>query len=153
MCVNGNAEDKVPLIAEGLTIKHCDQYIYLGSAFTSDGRPSSAVKAHAMGRMCQVLKFVSFLKKNNDFPFYAKRKVFDACLMSSLVYGCESWLNADLRPVARLYHSCLKHLLGVRNTTTTDLCLMELGYPDVKALITSKQKTFFKSMLAKKNNL
>ena len=153
MCVHGEEEDRIPLVVEGLTVQHCLQYIYLGSAFTSDGKPSSAVKAHAVTRIAHVLKFTSFLEKNNDFPFFIKRKVFDACLMSSLVYGCESWLNAGLRPVAKLYHTCLKQLLGVRNTTTTDLCLMELGYPEFKALIASKQRVFFRSIVAKRNGM
>ena len=39
--------------------------------------------------MPHVLKFVSFIKKNNDVPFRVKQEVFDAALMSSLIYGWE----------------------------------------------------------------
>ena len=67
----------------GLTVKWCDQYIYLGSPFTHDGRSSSAVAVHATSRMPTVLKFVSFINKNNDVPFIVKRRVFYAALMSS----------------------------------------------------------------------
>ncbi len=64
---------------------------------------SSAVKLHAKNILCHVLKFVSFLQKNNDIPFIVKRRVFDAALVSSLVYDCESWVDADIKPVVKLY--------------------------------------------------
>ena len=112
-------------------------YIYLGSPFTSDGSPSSAVKAHASIKMTHVNKFVSFLKKNNDIPFIVKKRIFDAALMSAILYGCESWLNADLRPVMKLYHVSIKQLLGVRGTTCNDLCYLELSYPPLKDLVRS----------------
>ena len=36
-------------------------------------------------KLYHVLKFVSFVKKNNDVPFIVKRCVLDADLMSSLL--------------------------------------------------------------------
>ena len=56
--------DSEPLRVDDLVVDYCNQYIYLGSPFTSDGSPSSAVKAHASIKMAHVNKFVSFLKKN-----------------------------------------------------------------------------------------
>ena len=85
--------------------------IYLGFPFTWDGSASSAVKVHANTKMVHVNKFVSFLKKNNDIPFRVKKRIFDAVLISAILYGCESWLNADLRPVTKLYNLCLKQLV------------------------------------------
>ena len=67
-----------------------------------DGSVSSAVKEYAERKMKDINKFILFIKKNNDIPFLVKKRVFDACLMSSLLYGCESWLNADLSPVNKL---------------------------------------------------
>ncbi|MPC81345.1 hypothetical protein E2C01_075955 [Portunus trituberculatus] len=63
-------------------------YIYLGSPFTSDGSVSSALKVHAKTILSHVLKFVSFVKKNNVVPFVVKRRVFDAALLSCLLDGC-----------------------------------------------------------------
>ena len=60
-----------------------------------------------MTKMCLVLKFDSIVNKNNDIPFVVKRKVFEAALMSSLLYGCDSWLNGDLKPIVKLYSWCL----------------------------------------------
>ena len=88
----------------------------------------------------------SFLHKNNDIPFIVKKRVFDAALMSAILYGCESWLNADLRPVVKLYDWGLKLLLGVRKTTCNDICYTELGYPPLQDLVRSRQRKFFSKM-------
>ena len=99
--INGVDGDTEPLCVGGLAIEHCKSYIYLGSPFTCDGSVSSAVKEHAKNKMCHVLKFVSFVRRNNDVPFMVKRRVFDAALMSSLLYGCESWFGANIKPMIK----------------------------------------------------
>ena len=53
----------------------------MGSSFTSDGSVFSTVKLHVKQKMCHILKFVSFLNKNNDVPFVVKHRVFEATLM------------------------------------------------------------------------
>ncbi len=75
-----------------------------------------------------------------------KKRTFDAALMSAILYGCESWLNGDLRPVTKLYNLCIKQLLGVRTTTCNAVCYVELGYLPVKDLVLSRQIKFFKNI-------
>ncbi len=144
--INGDRGDQSNMVVEGLKIEHCNTYIYLGSPFTSDGNVSSAVKVHAKNKMPHVLKFISFLNKNNDAPFTVKKRVFEAALMSSLVYGCESWLGADLRPVKKIYNWCLKKLMGVRKSTSNNVCYIESGYSSLNNLVIYKQHKFFHSM-------
>lgn len=69
---------------------------------------SSVVKIHAKNKLCHVMKLASSIRKNNDVPFIVKRREFDAVLMSSLLYGCESWLCGDVKPVVKLYNWPLK---------------------------------------------
>ncbi|KAI3382316.1 hypothetical protein SNEBB_005021 [Seison nebaliae] len=144
--INCQICDRQDFIIEDLKVSWCDQYVYLGSIFTSDGSVSSSIAAHAQSKICHLLKFVSFVNKNNDLPFYIKRKVFDAALMSSILYGSESWLNGNIKPVLRLYNWGIKQLLGVRMSTCNELCYVELGYPTLKALITNRQRKFFGKM-------
>ena len=87
-----------------LKVVHCNLYVYLGSPFTSDGSISSAVKAHANVKMTHVLKVVSFINKNNGVPLFVKKRVVEEALMSSLVYGCQSWIGPHLKPVIKLYN-------------------------------------------------
>ena len=139
----GTVEDQRAIEVNGLVVEPCTKYTYLGSIFTADGSVSSSVAAHVQSKMVNFNKFVSFLNKNNDIPFNVKKRIFDAALMSAILYGCESWLNADLRPVAKLYNWGLKLLLGVRRTTSNDICYTELGYPPLQDLVKSRQRKFF----------
>ena len=107
---------------------------------------SSAVRLHAKNKLCHVLKFISFLKKNNDIPFIVKRRVFDAALLSSLMYGCESWVGADIKPAVKLYNWALKQLLGVRKTCPNVVCYVESGYPSLPDLVKYRQHKFVKKM-------
>ena len=66
--------------------------------------------------------------------------------MSTILYRCESWLDADLRPVVKLYNWAIKLLLGVRKTTCNDTCYLELGLPPLQDLVRSRQRKFFSGM-------
>ena len=93
------------------------------------------------------------LKKNSDIPFAIKKRVFDACLISAILYGCESWINADLQPVAKIYNWALKRLLDVRLTTCNDVCYIESGYVSLKAIVRSKQRLFYKKFYDERVNM
>ncbi len=151
--IGGSQEEAEPLWVGELVINSCTSYVYLGSPFSSDGSASFALKLHAKNKLCHVLKFVSFVKKNNDVPFIVKRRAFEAALMSSLLYGCESWVGADLKPIVRLYNWALKHLLDVRKSTPNDLCYAEVGYPSLPDLVNFKQHKFFSKMVLERSEL
>ena len=151
--INGVAEDLAPIYINDMAIERCNSYVYLGSPFTCDGAVNSSVKEHAKSKLCHVIKFVSFIKKNNDVPFIVKRRVFDAALMSSLLYGCESWVGADLRPVIKLYNWAIKELLGVRKSTPNIVCYAEVGYSSLPDLVRLRQHKFFSKMRFERNNM
>ena len=88
--INGEVGDADTIYVNNLAIEHCSSYSYLGSPFTNDGSVSSAFKAHSTAKLWHVLKYVPFVTNNNDLPFIVKRRVFEAALMSAVLYGCES---------------------------------------------------------------
>ena len=61
--INGKEEDKCDLIIGDICVKRCSHYVYLGSPFSDGGSTSDSIKVNANIRMCQALKFVSFLPK------------------------------------------------------------------------------------------
>ena len=92
--------------------------------------------------------------ENNDVPFHIKRKVFQAALMSSILYRYESWLNDNIKPIHKFYMWYIKQILGMKKNTCNDLRLIELGLPSVCALIKPKQiKIFFSRMWSKRKNM
>jgi len=82
--INVGPREREPFHVHGVTVQWCDRYTYLGSVFTSEGSLSSAIAAHAQVKMCHILKFISYVKKNVDTPFYVKKRLFNAALMSSV---------------------------------------------------------------------
>ena len=153
-----NSSKKSPIIlnthAGIVTVSQCTEYTYLGCIITSDGKISSSVDKHVETRGKAMNKLVRFLDKNENAPFDVKKKVVDACFNSSLLYGCESWLEDKAQPeLEQLYMKGLKSLLGVRSQTTTDVVLLESGYPSLRALIKSKQKAFFQKLLSERRDM
>jgi hypothetical protein len=49
-----------------------------------------------------------------------------------------------LKPIESIYVRAIKAVLGVRVTTCTDVCLLESGYPRLKAYIQNKRSAYLK---------
>ncbi|ELU10587.1 hypothetical protein CAPTEDRAFT_194054 [Capitella teleta] len=60
MVINGEEDDRNPIIHDDLNITNCDMYTYFGARFTQDGRLTSSVKAQVAAKMCHVVKFEAF---------------------------------------------------------------------------------------------
>ena len=125
-----------------MTIGYSAHYVYLGAHFTDDGKLSSVIKLHAADGIKHVNKFAIFVWKNPSMPFHLKKKVLNAALMSSILYGCETWLCKDIKAIKQLYITSIKTLLGVRKSTPNILCLLESGYPELEAIILKRRVLF-----------
>ena len=99
-------------------------------------------------------KLIRFLDKNRNAPFDVKKKVVDACFNSSLLYGCETWLeNIASSDVGKMYMKGIKCLLGVRPQTSNDVCLLESGYPVFNAVVKSRQKSFIQKIIVERSDM
>ena len=134
MVVNGNQKDREEFECMGITVKHAKSYIYLGSPFTEDGKLQSVIAKHNKTQTADLNKFRIFCKANATMPYQYKKTVLQAVILSSLAYSCESWFSENLKQLEQLYISALKSLLGVRETTRTDVVLLETGMPILQEL-------------------
>ena len=144
MVINGVRDDRENFCYENVTVKHTSSYIYLGSPFTGNGSVKSVLDLHVKIRTADLNKFKIFCKKNETMPFIFKKKVFDACISSSLLYGCETWLSDSLKEVEKLYIGAIKSLLGVRETSRNDTIFIESGIPPLKEMIQKRSAVFYK---------
>ena len=143
-----NSNESSPIILDSVIISVTDAYVYLGSIIAMEGI-SNQVKRHFTDKYCQVLKFYTFLYKNNDAPFQVKKIVWESALKSSIFYGAETWLTRDLKCADSVYMSTLKRLLGVRGTTNHQSLLVESGLPTAKAFVRQKQLVFLQKLHAR----
>ena len=128
-------------------VKHCTEYKYLGAIFTSDGKVTTSLDKHCATKEKDINKLVIFLECNKNAPYTVKKTVVEACFNTSFLYGCEAWLgvkpSSDMKT---MYMKAIKMLLGVRHSTTNELCLIESGYPSLEATIRQRQRRFFERM-------
>ena len=108
MAINGSPMDKVSFMMGNHRVRHCYSYIYLGVPITADGSNDSTLRMHLENKNKELNKLLIFLAVNYDAPFTVKKRVVDAAFMSSILYGCESWLNVSLKPVEKIYYSAIK---------------------------------------------
>ena len=87
-------------------------------------------------------------------PFPAKKKVFDAALTAAILYSSETWLSpAACKAAAPLYADCVRTLLGVRKTTATELCMVEIGVPTLSQRVGTLHKSAIEKLTTQRANL
>ena len=153
MVVNGSPMDRIPFVLSNLIIKHCSSYVYLGVIFTSDGRSTTALLEHLNNKNKELNKLLIFFATNYDAPFRVKKRVLEAAFLSSILYGCESWLKVPLNPVHSMYMKAVRALMGVRATIPANLCLVEGGLKPLESLVKTRQKRFFEKMMASRSKM
>ena len=153
MVVNGSTRDREKIVVNGMTVKHCSSYVYLGAIISENGSAATSLKAHVADKKKHLNRLLVFLSRNYDAPFFVKRKVFDAAFSSAILYGCETWLDVSLKPVETMYMSAVRRLLDVRRSTPTLTCLLEAGIPSLTSLVQHKQSKFFRGMYEQRHDL
>ena len=121
--------------------------MYLGAWFTADARIESVMRLHEVTGVTTINKFALFCAANTDMPYAYKRKVFDAAVMSSLTYSCETWFSKYPKILNKQYNKAVRCLLGVRKNTSIEMCLVKSGIYPLKFIITKKLYTFLTSKL------
>ena len=145
--INGSETDNEPFVSNGLSIQYCPRYLYLGAWFTDVGTMESVLALHETQCTLSINKFAVFCAANTTMPFQYKMKVFNAAITASLLYSSESWITPNVKCIEKLYNKLIKCLLGVRSTTPTSLCLVEIGLNDCYHEIIKKRKNFLISKL------
>ena len=135
MVINGEERDREPFTCKDVTVKHAIKYIYLGSPFTENGSIRSVIELHLKTRTADLNKFKIFCKMNATMPYQYKKKVLQAVITSSLLYGCESWLTDSYKDAERKYIAALRALLGVREATPANIIYLETGMPKLNELV------------------
>ena len=110
-------EDMSPLSVGGEEIESVSEFPYLGSVVSSDGRMELDVNR----RITQASKAFGALRKSvfmdKDLQVVTKRKVYQACVLSVLLYGSECWtpLKKQLKRLDSFHNRCVRTILGITN--------------------------------------
>ena len=109
--------DREPIELDGGGIAVVDEFPYLGSLIDSSGRSTVDVER----RVAQASKAFGALRKpvflDKNLSLSTKRKVYNACILSVLLYGAESWvlLRKQEKKLNTFHHRCIRSILGISN--------------------------------------
>ena len=108
--------EKVEVVLDGKVLAVVDSFVYLGSTMTADDELDKEISYRikragtTFGRLCKRVW------KPGGISRTTKIAVYKACVLSTLLYGCQTW-NVYVRHINRLerFHArCLRKILGIR---------------------------------------
>ena len=88
---------------DGSELKNVDQFKYLGSIMPSDGTVNKEIESRISKASQSLGRLRSRVMDNRNIKLSTKLKVYKAVVLTSLLYGCETWT---------LYRKHIKQLEG-----------------------------------------
>ena len=144
IAVNGNEEDCLPLPFGEKELRSVNDIILLGSHLTSSASLKEEMKLHMDLRFKSVIKFYNFIRSNRMAPLNVKLKALKSCVMSSLLYNCETFGDNVPKDLESTYTKLLKCCFNVRTNVPNNILYIESGFLPIKAVILTRQFKFYK---------
>ena len=94
-----------------------EEFPYLGSLVDSSGKMDADVSR----RVAQASKAFGALRKavflDKDLKLSTKKRVYNACVLSVLLYGAECWipLKRHKKRLNTSHHRCIRTIIGISN--------------------------------------
>ena len=111
--VNGTDDDREPLPFGNSMLENVEYITLLGSHLTSGVSLAEEISLHMQKRYKSVIKFYNFIRSNKSAPLKVKIKVLKSCVMSSLLYNCETFGNCVPKDLELTYLKLLKCCFNV----------------------------------------
>ena len=107
-------DDRQPLVIGNEEVLHVDTFVYLGSLVSSNSRVSAEVDRR-LASASRCFGMLQCIFNATDLSINTKRLVYNACVLSTLLYGAECWpiLRRDEIRLDAFHHRCLRAILGV----------------------------------------
>ena len=114
-CGGARGFSKAPLRLGQSEIECVEDFSYLGSLITSNGRVDAAVGRRIANASKAFGALHRAVFKDWNLNICTKRKVYEACVLSVLLYGVECWtpLRWNLRKLDAFHHRCVSAVLGI----------------------------------------
>ena len=117
--------DISPVEVEGGVIEMVKDFVYLGSNLSVDGEATCEVKCRIAkaSRAFGCLRVPIFA--NRTLSVHTKRTVYNAVVVSILLYGAEAWtLKApDVRRLTVFHNCCVRTILGMSRFQQWNECI------------------------------
>ena len=125
------------------TLDVVDRFTYLGSIISSDLSLDADLNSRIGKASTAMSRLTKRVWENKMLTTNTKIKVYQACVLSILLYGSETWTlyEYQVRRLHSFHMRCLRRLLGItwqdRETNTT--VLTRAGIPSMFAILTQRR--------------
>jgi len=110
--------DREPIVVGESEIGCVDEFPYLGSMVSSSGRMDVEVdrRIASASKAFGSLRHAVFTDRTLNTT--TKRKVYQACVLPVLLYGCECWtpMRRHLNRLNAFHHRCIRTIVGITST-------------------------------------
>lgn len=109
-----NSTNNTPLFINNIPLEEVEKFEYLGSMLTNDGGAKKDVDNRI--RKARVsFAILNRIWKTRNLVLRTKINIFNACVKSVLLYGCETWhvTNAITTRIQTFINRCLRRILGI----------------------------------------
>ena len=89
--INGTDVDHTDIKIDDVLISHCSYLSLLGSHLSESGCLKDDMSHHLTKRYQTCVKFYNFVRSNRVAPLQVKLKVLKSCVLSNLLYNCETF--------------------------------------------------------------
>ena len=133
---------------DGSEIKTVDSLLYLGATLDKEVRHTSEL-ARRIGAARKDFFSLAQVWKHAGISRQRKVQVYDACIVSNLLYGVETiWLNkGDKQRLDAFHYSCLRKCLGIPHSyvshITNESVLQQAGGKTLSSRILIRQLALF----------
>ena len=111
-----NADVESIPVGDGV-IECVSEFSYLGSIIAANGRIDREIDKRIgnASRAFGALRQAVF--KDSNLTITTKRLIYEACVLSMLLYGVECWvpLRKHLKRLNTFHHRCIHTVLGISN--------------------------------------
>ena len=144
LVINGNDNDKMEIPLDSSYMPYATSVIILGSPLSDSGDLRKDLELHYQMRFKNCIKFFNFIRTNRIAPIAVKLKTLSSCVMSTLLYNCETFGPELPKDLEKLYHKLIKSAMNVRPNTPDKIVLIESGLLPLRALVLKRQLKFFR---------
>ena len=125
------------------TLEVVDEFVYLGSTISTNMNLDTEINKRIGKAAATLSKLTKRVWYNNLLTQNTKVRVYQACILSTLLYGSETW-TTYMRQEHRLntFHMrCLRRILGIKwqNRVSNSDILTRAGIPSIYSLLSQRR--------------
>ena len=141
MAQNASSPPAIAIDEENLDVVDC--FTYLGSKVTSSLSIEDEINSRIGKAAATMAKLSKRVWENGKLTERTKLCVYQACVISTLLYGSETWTTytSQERKLNSFHLRCLRRILGIKwqDKVSNSVVLMRAGAPSMFAILSERR--------------